>query len=71
MKIVLLVERDGKKRSFHVASVTAKTVRPILKVELSEGLPHDGRGLHLLQGRVRSQSMVLCATTPRSALAVM
>ncbi|WP_455387426.1 IS1595 family transposase [Petrachloros mirabilis] len=36
MKIVSLVERDGKKRSFHVASVTAKTVTPILKAQLSE-----------------------------------
>jgi transposase-like protein len=30
MKVLSLVERDGKKRSFHVANVTAKTVRPIL-----------------------------------------
>lgn len=31
MKIVSLVERDGEKRSFHVASVTGKTLRPIMK----------------------------------------
>lgn len=35
MKVVSLVERDGKKRSFHVANVTAATVRPILKAQLS------------------------------------
>lgn len=31
MKIVSLVDRTGEKRSFHVADVTAKTVRPILQ----------------------------------------
>ncbi len=36
MKVVSLVERDGDKRSFHVANVTANTVRPILKSQLSE-----------------------------------
>ena len=35
MKIVSLVERDGEKRSFHIANVTAKTVRPILKAQVS------------------------------------
>ena len=30
MKIVSLVERNGEKRSFHVPSVNAKTLRPIL-----------------------------------------
>jgi transposase-like protein len=30
MPVVSLVERDGKSRSFHVANVTAKTLRPIL-----------------------------------------
>lgn len=29
--VVALVERDGKVRSFHVATVTAKTLRPIIK----------------------------------------
>ena len=28
--VVSLIERDGKARSFHVANVTAKTVRPII-----------------------------------------
>ncbi len=36
MKVVSLVERDGKKRSYHVANVTAATVRPILKAQVSE-----------------------------------
>jgi len=31
MKVVSLVERDGQKRSFHLANVTAETVRPLLK----------------------------------------
>ena len=35
MKIVSLVERDGDKRSFHVPSVTAKTLRPILNAQVS------------------------------------
>lgn len=36
MKVVSLVEREGKKRSYHVANVTAATVRPILKAQVSE-----------------------------------
>ncbi len=36
MKIVSLVERGGEKRTFHVASVTAKTVAPILQAQISE-----------------------------------
>jgi transposase-like protein len=36
MKIVSLVERDGEKRSFHVPTVTAKTVYPILKKHIAE-----------------------------------
>jgi transposase-like protein len=35
MKVVSLVERDGEKRSFHVASVSAKTLRPILIAQIS------------------------------------
>lgn len=35
MKIVSLVERNSKKRSFHVANVTAKTVTPILKAQVA------------------------------------
>jgi transposase-like protein len=36
MKILSLVERTGEKRSFHVANVTAKTLRPILKTQIAE-----------------------------------
>jgi transposase-like protein len=34
MPVVALVERDGRTRSFHVANVTAATLRPILKKHL-------------------------------------
>lgn len=34
MKVVSLVERDGNKRSFHVANVSAKTLRPILSAQI-------------------------------------
>jgi transposase-like protein len=34
MPVVSLVERDGKRRSFHVANVTAKTLRPILTAHM-------------------------------------
>lgn len=34
--VVSLVERNGKARSFHVANITAKTLRPILKEHISE-----------------------------------
>lgn len=36
MKIVSLVERDGDKRSFHVAKVNAKTLRPVLLKQMSK-----------------------------------
>jgi transposase-like protein len=36
MKIVSLVDRNGEKRSFHVANVTAKTVKPILQAQVSK-----------------------------------
>lgn len=36
MKIVSLVERDGEKRSFHVARVNGKTLRPLLKANISK-----------------------------------
>lgn len=36
MKIVSLVERDGEKRSFHVASVNGATLRPIMKGMIAE-----------------------------------
>ncbi len=36
MKVVSLVERNGQKRSFHVANVNAKTVTPILKAQVAK-----------------------------------
>lgn len=36
MKVLSLVERGGEKRSFHVANVSAKTLRPILTAQVSE-----------------------------------
>jgi transposase-like protein len=36
MKVVSLVERDGQKRSFHVANVTQKTVTPILRAQIAK-----------------------------------
>lgn len=36
MKVVSLVERHGKKRSFHVADVTAATVAPILREQMAQ-----------------------------------
>ena len=36
MKVLSLVERDGKKRSFHIANVTAKTVAPILREQIAK-----------------------------------
>lgn len=36
MKVVSLVERRGKKRSFHVADVTAATVAPILREQMDQ-----------------------------------
>jgi len=36
MKVVSLVERDGQKRSYHVATVTQKTVAPILRAQIAK-----------------------------------
>jgi transposase-like protein len=36
MKIVALVERDGDKRTFHVANVNAVTLGPILKTQVAQ-----------------------------------
>src|SRR5665647_320421 len=35
MKVVWLVERNGEKRSFHIANVNAETLHPILKAQIS------------------------------------
>jgi transposase-like protein len=36
MKIISLVERSGEKRSFHVASVNGKTLRPLLSAQIAK-----------------------------------
>lgn len=36
MKVVSLVDRDGKKRSFHVTNVNSETVRPILNAHMDK-----------------------------------
>jgi hypothetical protein len=36
MKVLTLVERDGKARSFHVASVNAETLKPILVEQIAQ-----------------------------------
>jgi transposase-like protein len=41
MAVVALVERDGETRSFHVANVTAKALRPVL-------IKHASRKSHLM-----------------------
>jgi hypothetical protein len=35
MAVFSLVERDGKARSFHIANVTAESVRPLIKAAAS------------------------------------
>lgn len=53
MKVVSLVERNGEKRSFHVANVTAKTVTPILREQISKKarLMTDEGGVYLQVGK--------------------
>lgn len=53
MKVLSLVERSGEKRSFHVANVTAKTLRPILKAQIDEKarLMTDEASAYTLVGR--------------------
>lgn len=53
MKIVSLVERDGEKRSFNVANVTAATVRPILNAQIDKKgrLMTDEASIYIKAGR--------------------
>lgn len=46
--VVTLVERDGRARSFHVANVTAKTIRKVLVANVSRksGLITDGANVY-------------------------
>jgi transposase-like protein len=48
MKIVSLVERNGEKRSFHVANISPKTLRPILNAQIAKGarLMTDDAGVY-------------------------
>jgi transposase-like protein len=47
--VMVLVERDGEARSFHVASVTAKTVRKVLTAQVSRksALMTDGANVYV------------------------
>ncbi len=49
LKVVTLVERNGSARSFHVANVTAKTIRKVLVTNVSRksGLMTDGAGVYV------------------------
>jgi len=51
--VVALVERDGKARSFHVANVNAKTLRPIIvtNVDRASHLMTDESPVYLRMGR--------------------
>lgn len=57
MKIVSLVERDGKKRSFHVANVTSETVRAVLHSQVSSKahLMTDESNVYTVVGREFAQ----------------
>jgi transposase-like protein len=52
MKVVSLVEREGKVRSFHVPSVNAKTLKPLLKrhVAAETSLMTDEAGYYRMPG---------------------
>ncbi len=51
--VVTLVERDGRARSFHVANVNAKTIRPLVmtSVHRTSHLMTDGAQLYLKPGQ--------------------
>lgn len=53
MPVVSLVERDGKTRSFHVANVTGRTLRPILTkhIDAKTKLVTDESGVYLHTGK--------------------
>ena len=57
MKIVSLVERNGEKRSFHVANVNAETLRPILlkQVSVRSHLMTDEAGVYKPLGKMFSK----------------
>ncbi len=51
-KIVALVEREGRVRAFHVANITAETLKPILTKQIAKSarLMTDGAGLYIKIG---------------------
>lgn len=55
------MSRDGKKRSFHVANVTANTVRPILKAQIAQNarLMTDEASIYTKVGREFSEHGVV------------
>lgn len=85
MKIVSLVERDGEKRTYHVANVTAETVRPILKsqVKATARLMTDEAAVYTKVGREFSEHGVVkhgakeyargdvCTNTVESSFAIL
>lgn len=63
MKVVSLVERQGKKRSFHVADVTAATVAPILREQMAQKA-----GLMTDEAPISRSTRRLAASSPSMAL---
>ncbi|EQD75568.1 ISSpo8, transposase [mine drainage metagenome] len=65
MKVVSLVERNGSKRSFHVANVSAATVRPILKAQLHDKsrLMTDESSVYTKVGREFAQHGIVTHST--------
>jgi transposase-like protein len=61
MKIVSLVERNGEKRSYHMATVTSKTLTPILKAQIAAKarLMTDESKLYTILGREFSEHGVV------------
>jgi transposase-like protein len=47
-KVVALVERNGRVRSFHMPTITAETVKPVLQAQIAQNarLMTDGAGLY-------------------------
>lgn len=61
MNIVSLVERNGEKRIYHVANVTAATVRPILQsqIDAKARLMTDEAAIYTKAGRAFSEHGVV------------
>ncbi len=61
MKIVSLIERDGKARSFHVRNVNAKTLAPILRGQIAPEthlMTDEARAYITIGGEFRKHSTV-------------